>query len=315
MLSAKTGSAERRRLRSGITPTSASACCRERKARRARTGPPCALDVLPRRETRRALAPDVLSRAAPGASRHQGAGRRRGAPVPQLSSAGCERATDAAHPDGEALQPLSQPAFDDKDPTRTVPHGDIDGVYRTLHLAFQSPVPRRQRGHAARLAVRAPPGRLHRPSSRATIRAMRAIGPSSSPSSAARDLFEKRVCVDCHEVTRMPELPGFEQWKVEPVKLTQTWMPRARFNHGSPQDHRVRRVPHGREPFPRRVATLLMPTIAGVPHLSRRGGRQSEAAIGLPHVPPVPSAGSRAVRFARDQRVGCQSRAPESLRA
>ena len=32
---------------------------------------------------------------------------------------------------------------------------------------------------------------------------------------AARELLEKRVCVECHTVTRLPGLTGFEQWRVE----------------------------------------------------------------------------------------------------
>ena len=48
----------------------------------------------------------------------------------------------------------------------------------------------------------------------------------------ARELLEKRVCANCHEVTRVPDGVGLEQWRVEPVQLTADWMPRARFDHG-----------------------------------------------------------------------------------
>jgi predicted CXXCH cytochrome family protein len=45
----------------------------------------------------------------------------------------------------------------------------------------------------------------------------------------ARDLFERRTCHDCHEIsaTGDPDDP----WKVEPAKLREAWMPGARFNH------------------------------------------------------------------------------------
>ena len=49
----------------------------------------------------------------------------------------------------------------------------------------------------------------------------------------ARELLEKRVCVDCHDVSRVLGASGFDQWKVAPVRLTQNWMPRARFNHAA----------------------------------------------------------------------------------
>ncbi len=78
---------------------------------------------------------------------------------------------------------------------------------------------------------------------------------------AARDLFEKRVCVDCHEVARMPELPGIERWKVVPVKLTQTWMPRARFNH---EAHKTTQCAacHTNSNLSKKSSDVLMPTIA-----------------------------------------------------
>lgn len=46
----------------------------------------------------------------------------------------------------------------------------------------------------------------------------------------ATDLFERRACVDCHEVRR--EGTAAEPlWKVTPVKLPDIWMPQARFDH------------------------------------------------------------------------------------
>jgi hypothetical protein len=50
---------------------------------------------------------------------------------------------------------------------------------------------------------------------------------------AARELLEKRVCFECHTITHLPGLSGFEQWRVEPVRLASSWMPRAQFNHAA----------------------------------------------------------------------------------
>ena len=40
------------------------------------------------------------------------------------------------------------------------------------------------------------------------------------------ELFQVRVCVTCHEVTRVKE-----EWRVAPVRAATSWMPQARFDH------------------------------------------------------------------------------------
>ena len=59
----------------------------------------------------------------------------------------------------------------------------------------------------------------------------------------------------------MPELPGFQQWRVEPVKLTQTWMPRARFDH---QAHKTTECTecHIGASMSKTSGDVLMPAIA-----------------------------------------------------
>jgi hypothetical protein len=120
--------------------------------------------------------------------------------------------------------------FDENDPATTVPHGDVDGVYRALiaHFSLQFLEGKTGSSRTSRLARR--PGGRADALSRDEQRRARDWAEQQSLL-AARDLFERRVCVDCHEVTKMPERTGFRQWKVEPVKLTQVWMPRARFDH------------------------------------------------------------------------------------
>jgi hypothetical protein len=122
--------------------------------------------------------------------------------------------------------------FDEKDPSTTVPHGDIDAVYGTLisHFSRQflegaTSAPRNSR------FLRRPGGQAETLSRDQQSRAR--DWAEQQALFAARDLFEKRVCVDCHEVTKSPARPGIQQWKVEPVKLTQSWMPRASFDHES----------------------------------------------------------------------------------
>jgi hypothetical protein len=121
--------------------------------------------------------------------------------------------------------------FDENDPATTVPHGNIDEVYSSLLSHFS------RRFLEGNTGTRLPSRFLRRPGGQAESLSRdeqsRARDWTEQQSLlAARDLFEKRVCVDCHEVTKL-ELPGINRWKVEPVKLTQSWMPRARFDHES----------------------------------------------------------------------------------
>ena len=51
------------------------------------------------------------------------------------------------------------------------------------------------------------------------------------------DLFEKRVCIACHDVRRTRSGPqggaSALAWTVPPVHIAATWMPKAHFNHAS----------------------------------------------------------------------------------
>jgi predicted CXXCH cytochrome family protein len=50
----------------------------------------------------------------------------------------------------------------------------------------------------------------------------------------AQDLFEKRVCIVCHDVVRntAPGMaPGTFLWGIVPLHVPATWMPKARFDH------------------------------------------------------------------------------------
>ncbi|MEJ1965914.1 MAG: cytochrome c3 family protein [Gammaproteobacteria bacterium] len=150
--------------------------------------------------------------------------------------------------------------FDENDPATTVPHGDIDGVYRTLLSHFS----RRflEGGAGTRRAssfARRPGGEAETISRDEQSRARDWAGKQSLI--AARDLFEKRVCVDCHEVTKLPDRPGIEQWKVELVKLTQTWMPSARFDHESHKTSECA-VCHAGARSSARSGDVLMPAIS-----------------------------------------------------
>lgn len=117
-------------------------------------------------------------------------------------------------------------SFDPDDPTRVVPHGDPEGVLQTLVEYY-----------SARL-LGADPGaveqRVRRPGA-ALTRADRDKAAAEARQKAlavAEDLFERRACVNCHEVTRVggdSELP----WSVLPVRLTASFFPHAAFSHAA----------------------------------------------------------------------------------
>jgi FHA domain-containing protein len=149
--------------------------------------------------------------------------------------------------------------FDENDPATTVPHGDIDGVYDTLLAHFSRRFLEGDTGNVRTSQLARRPGGLSGAVTRQEQTRARDWAEQQSLL-AARELFERRVCVDCHEVTKIPNRPGIQQWKVEPVKLTQTWMPRARFDH---QAHKTTECVacHGGANVSKTSGDVLMPAI------------------------------------------------------
>jgi len=116
--------------------------------------------------------------------------------------------------------------FDPDDPTRAVPHGDPDGVLQVL-IEYYS----------ARLLGADPDAvnqRLRRPG-QALTRADRDRAAAEARVKAlavAEDLFERRACINCHEVTRVASDQDMP-WRVQPVQLTEVFFPRANFSHAA----------------------------------------------------------------------------------
>lgn len=136
-------------------------------------------------------------------------------------------------PGGARMQPITMDehcsnchalAFDPDDPARTVPHGDPEGVLQAL-IEYYS----------ARLLGDDPDAsdrRVRRPGQRLT-RADRdrvAAEARTQAMEVAEDLFERRACVNCHEVTKVAgDLP----WHVLPVQLSNYFFPHTKFSHAS----------------------------------------------------------------------------------
>jgi hypothetical protein len=112
--------------------------------------------------------------------------------------------------------------------TREAPHGDVERIVAAIAAFYESaalnnlPV---DTAPAAPLERSIGTGGAASPAERA-----RALAWAQRKTRAvARDLIEVRACPICHEVTRATD----HAWKVEPVFISQNWMPGARFEHAS----------------------------------------------------------------------------------
>jgi pSer/pThr/pTyr-binding forkhead associated (FHA) protein len=129
-----------------------------------------------------------------------------------------------AEPGGARMQPISMDehclgchtlSFDADDPSRQVPHGDPAGVVQAL-VEYYSARLLGSDPDAVEQRVRRPGQALSREdrdraAAEARVQAL----------TIAEDLFERRACVNCHEVTRSgsDEMP----WIVTPVRLTSSF--------------------------------------------------------------------------------------------
>jgi predicted CXXCH cytochrome family protein len=123
--------------------------------------------------------------------------------------------------------------FDEKDSRTTVPHGDLPKLFRSLQEYYSREYLEQSSGSS-----QSSRGMARRPGSQANVMARdeqrRARDWADTQAlQITRELLEKRLCVDCHVVTKIPKKSGFEQWRLEPVRLTKDWMPLAQFDHAS----------------------------------------------------------------------------------
>jgi predicted CXXCH cytochrome family protein len=151
--------------------------------------------------------------------------------------------------------------FDEHDPTSNVPHGELDAVYKTLreHFSRAYLVQSGSNASTAGSRVRRPGGEQRVLTEREQRRAREWVDEQSLK--IARELLEKRVCADCHEVTRDPTKTGLEQWHVESVRLTSKWMPRARFDHAAHISETCVSC-HDTAPKSKHATDILLPDIA-----------------------------------------------------
>ena len=150
--------------------------------------------------------------------------------------------------------------FDEHDPTSGVPHGDLEAVYKTLREHFSREYLVQGGSMESDGSRQRRPGGEQRVLNEAEQRRARDWVDTQSLK-IARELLEKRVCVDCHVVTHVPDKVGLEQWRVEPVQLTSDWMPRARFDHAAHISETCVSC-HSKAPESKYASEILLPTIS-----------------------------------------------------
>lgn len=147
--------------------------------------------------------------------------------------------------------------FDPAEPARTLPHAEPSLVLQTLIDHYSR---RYLDGYADRYAASgatAPPGAMLSSGERARVMG----GAKERALQVAADVFERRICADCHTVERKGTATD-PRWHVAPVKLTDTFMPKARFDHGAhaTSDFSCQDCHAAKES--KRATDVLMPQIA-----------------------------------------------------
>lgn len=164
-------------------------------------------------------------------------------------------------------------AFDPDDPSRTVPHGDPEAVMQAL-IEYYSARLLGDDPDAVDRRVRRPGQQLSR-----ADRDRVAAEARGQAVEVAEDLFERRACVNCHEVTATGgELP----WHVQAVQLTEHFFPHTNFSHAA-HDTEVTACDSCHDATNSETATdLLMPGIDDCRTCHGSGERRRNSASQLP---------------------------------
>jgi predicted CXXCH cytochrome family protein len=141
-------------------------------------------------------------------------------------------------PGGARMQPIRMEQhcaschrldFDPAEPDRTVPHGDPKRVMATLVEYYSA---RYLAGYPDRYASARPTRLVQLPAialSRGEREHLLGLAQTRA-ATVARDLFERRVCSECHDVSRDESAQG-PTWTVAKVARMDSWMPDAHFDH------------------------------------------------------------------------------------
>jgi hypothetical protein len=178
--------------------------------------------------------------------------------------------------------------YDENDPGSAVPHGALAPVFTALKEHFSRMFLESGRSGAA---LRRRPGGEQAVLTQDTQR-LALDWTTQQALRAAKELLEKRVCVECHTVSVLPGKGGFDQWRVEPVKLSPSWMPRAEFDHAAHRSSTCLTC-HAHADTSRASGDVLMPGIAQCRTCHGGGGDHARLAsdCGMCHKLHVPGRG------------------------
>jgi predicted CXXCH cytochrome family protein len=118
---------------------------------------------------------------------------------------------------------------------RQVPHGSVDDVMSTMQEFYSSlalkdvAVDTVDTGDIRRSIPQASSGIVSDDQRRRAL-----AWADRKGAVVAQDLFERRVCIVCHDVSKMAApgmAPGTFKWSVAELHVPDTWMPKARFDH------------------------------------------------------------------------------------
>ncbi len=123
--------------------------------------------------------------------------------------------------------------FDPDAPQREVPHGDPDTVLLTLEEYYsrqflrdslgRNPTPQEVRD----FILRRPGGTV----ARRAEQALNLASPWGKANSVAKEIFEKTTCKTCHEISIDESGEYLSKWRVDPIRITEQWMPKSEFDH------------------------------------------------------------------------------------
>lgn len=121
--------------------------------------------------------------------------------------------------------------FDEQDPDSALPHGNLNAAIQAVKEHFSREyLERGLPSVPGSSGLRRPGGsELAQPGGNESAMAW----VDQQTVRVARELMEKRICVECHEVVHIPGKTGVDQWRIRPVRLTRDWMPFARFDHAA----------------------------------------------------------------------------------
>ncbi|MEE9424647.1 MAG: cytochrome c3 family protein [Methylococcales bacterium] len=151
--------------------------------------------------------------------------------------------------------------LDENDLSKQVPHGDLNALYDTLKEYFS----RQYLETSALATTQMPNDQLRRPGGERRALSIEekklALDWVDKQSlKVAQDVIEDRVCIDCHQISRIPGKTGFEQWYVKPVALNKHWMPLASFDHASHTSYECTNC-HKNAKKSKKSSDILMPKI------------------------------------------------------